>query len=73
MSSGPLRGRERAWYTLNVHASTLSIKFAVKVHGYHYHEVAKYTKKMGIRSSLERNNLKARQAKFRLFNERNYF
>ena len=36
LSPGPLRGGERAWYTLNAHASTLSIKFAVKLYGYYY-------------------------------------
>ena len=52
-----LRGGERAWYTLNAHAPTFSVKFAVKLIGYFCQHVAKYTEKLcglRIRSSLER-------------------
>ena len=54
---GPLRGGERAWYTLNAHAPTFSVKFAVKLTRYFWQHVAKYTEKLGglrIRSSLQR-------------------
>ena len=56
-SPGPLRGGERARYTLNAHAPTFSVKFAVKLIGYFCQHVAKYTEKLcglRIRSSLER-------------------
>ena len=56
-SPGPLRGGERPWYTLNVHAPTFSVKFAVKLIRYFCQHVAKYTEKLcGLRiwSSLER-------------------
>ena len=56
-SPGPLRGGERAWYTLNAHAPTFSVKFAVKLIGYCCQHMVEYTEKLGglrIRSSLER-------------------
>ena len=41
LSPGPLRGGEMAWYTLNVHAPTFSVKFAIKLNGYFSRYVAK--------------------------------